>query len=457
MGVGASSPSVRPGASPNWVYALIAFEFACQLLLLTEAVERIRAFARVAAFAGSLGLLFALRGPRRRAPAAIPAAVAIAILALEGMHPLTNSAVAAGASVIFNLAIVAPIFWATRVRIDAVALRRIFLLYWAFNFASAAIGALQVYFPGALQPAMTSVYAGHKTMLEGMRITLASGARVFRPMGLTDTPGGGGIGGLYCALLSLGFLLNRPRPLFRLVLLFSIGVALFTLYLCQVRSLVVMLAISALSVGGVLSLQRNFGRIVTMTTVLVGVALLSFVLAVAIGGDAVNQRLLTLVQDNPASVYQEHRGFFLEYTFSNLLPQFPLGAGLGRWGMINAYFGDPGNWQSAPIYAEIAWTAWVLDGGIPLTLAWLVALTVTTLFAVRVAVRRTEGQLRPISLWAAIMVGYDIGALALTFDSHPFAGTFGLDFWLLNGALFAAAMDEGSASSASRHVEPPVS
>ena len=148
---------------------------------------------------------------------------------------------------------------------------------------------------------------------------------------------------------------------------------------------------------------------------------------------------------------------FLDDTFSNTLPQFPLGAGLGRWGMINAYFGDSGNWQSGPIWVEIAWTAWVLDGGIPLTLAWLVALTVTTLFAVRVAVRRTEGQPRPISLWAAIIFGYDIGALALTFNSHPFSGTFGLDFWLLNGALFAAAMNEGSTSSASRHVEPPLS
>ena len=33
--------------------------------------------------------------------------------------------------------------------------------------------------------------------------------------------------------------------------------------------------------------------------------------------------------------------------------EFPLGAGLGRWGMMHVYFGDPTLWQAPPIHVEV--------------------------------------------------------------------------------------------------------
>jgi hypothetical protein len=436
-------------SSPRWVYALVIFEFVCQALLLFEAIAPIRLVVRVGAFSGSLALLLLLRGPKvKLGPFATLILVALSILALELLHPLTNSIAAGIATFVFNLCIVAPIFWACRLRVDAQVLRTLFRLYWALNLASAVMGALQVYFPGSFQPAVSSVLA--HTYMAGFHITLANGARVLRPMGLTDTPGGAGIGAMYCALLALGHLLDRPRPLFRAVLLLSIGVSLFTLYLCQVRSLLAMFVIGVLTLGAVLAMQRDAARLTTVSLSLAALAVGAFVLSVDVGGDAVTDRLSTLTEGNVMHVYHLNRGIFLENTLTQLLPEFPVGAGLGRWGMMNAYFGDPLNWESPPIYAELQWTGWILDGGAPLALAYSAAVVSTIITALRIALRRIDGKLGPAAPFAVVLVAYDVGALALTFNSAPFAGTLGLDFWILNATLFVGALAAAPTGAAHR-------
>ena len=45
-------------------------------------------------------------------------------------------------------------------------------------------------------------------------------------------------------------------------------------------------------------------------------------------------------------------------------------------------------------------------------------------------------------VWASLIVAYDLGAIALTFSYPLFIGEFGLQFWLLNGLLFAACSRE---------------
>jgi hypothetical protein len=45
-------------------------------------------------------------------------------------------------------------------------------------------------------------------------------------------------------------------------------------------------------------------------------------------------------------------------------------------------------------------------------------------------------------VWASLIVAYDLGAVALTFSYPLFIGEFGLQFWLLNGMLFAACSRE---------------
>jgi hypothetical protein len=58
--------------------------------------------------------------------------------------------------------------------------------------------------------------------------------------------------------------------------------------------------------------------------------------------------------------------------------------------------------------------------------------------AMRVALRKDAAD-QELAKFAGTIAGYSIGALALTFNSCPFASTVGLDFWLLNATLFAAS------------------
>jgi hypothetical protein len=73
-----------------------------------------------------------------------------------------------------------------------------------------------------------------------------------------------------------------------------------------------------------------------MTVGITALVVATFTWAVAIGGESTLERLSSLVSDRADAVYQQNRGHFLEDTINVLLPQYPLGAGLGRWGMMNA-------------------------------------------------------------------------------------------------------------------------
>jgi hypothetical protein len=144
-----------------------------------------------------------------------------------------------------------------------------------------------------------------------------------------------------------------------------------------------------------------------------------------------------LTASTPGQVYYTNRGMFLEQTFLELLPQFPLGGGLGRWGMMNAYFGS----ASSGLWVEIQWTGWLLDGGLLLIVAYTVAIAVTLRQAFVVALAR-DG--RPIASWAPLVAAYGVGVFALTFNSTPFIGTPGIEFWLINAAFFQAARADTS-------------
>jgi hypothetical protein len=43
-----------------------------------------------------------------------------------------------------------------------------------------------------------------------------------------------------------------------------------------------------------------------------------------------------------------------------------------------------------------------------------------------------------LSGWAMLIVAYDMAMLASTFGAIPFIGQAGLEFWLLNAAVYAA-------------------
>jgi hypothetical protein len=424
--------------SPGWLFAFVGLEISCQCLLLFQEIAGARVFVRSAAFGVSIALALLLRGSGDQHPAKPMALFALAIVALGIFHPLTSSLAAGFATLCLTLAIVGPIFWVPNIRISPSNVRSLFLMLWAFDTASAVFGALQVYYPGSFMPAISSTITDEGGGI--LQITLANGAQVARPMGLTDTPGGAAAGGTFCMIFALTLLLDRPSLLIRPFLIGSMALGCFVLYLCQVRSMLIMMLLACAAML-VAALKGGSMRPFRGAFWAAGAAIGGFVMAVIVGGSSVTDRLGTLIEDDPGAVFYSNRGFFLEYTFTDLLPDYPLGAGLGRWGMMRNYFKDPSNVASTMIWSEIQWQAWVIDGGAPLALAMLVALGLTVREVFRIATR-SDIVGSELHMTSVAVVGYSVGLVAMTFNANCFSTTFGLDFWLLNAVIFAASRQQ---------------
>jgi hypothetical protein len=437
--VAVDRPAARRRAARRtpWLEGFVIFLFICQLALLIPSLGPLRIIFRSAAFGASLLLILPLfRHRQRYHPAILAASGVMVILSLSLLHPWGNTMAAAIAQWGLYAAILAPLLWMPGARPDIATFRRVALLFWAFHTTSAMVGVLQVYLPGKLEPPVSTVIeAKGAGYVESLKITLANGSQVFRPMGLTDQPGGAATAGLYAVLFGLGLLLTEKSFYLRAVCAAGIIVGFFCLELAQVRSVLVMTVICVMSFCALLLIRGDTRRF-TRCLALVGVLILaSFIWAVSMGGETVTKRLSSLVSESAGDVYYNNRGHFLEDTVKELLPQYPFGAGLGRWGMMNQYFGDNSNPRTESIWVEIQWTGWLLDGGVPLILAYCAALAAAFVVAWKISRDRRFDQL---GVWASLLFAYNLAALAVTFNYPLFIGQGGLEFWLLNACLFAA-------------------
>lgn len=420
----------------GWVHVFILLQFTFQILLLFPQFGVLRVPIRAASFVLSLFLLVWLQGPKLRHPSMGPAMWVLGIIVLSFcLHPLMNSTLAGLAQCAMYTAILAPLFWVSRLKITLNGFRWLIFLLWGFHTLSSIFGVLQVYYPGQFQPYLSTAIQNSQWGGENLVITLASGEEVYRPMGLTDTPGGTAMAGFYALLLGVGIALHERNPILRIACVGSAALGLFCIYLSQVRSILVFAGICLVCLAAVLIRQGKFVHLTAMVGGSAVLALVTFTWAIAIGGESTVERLSSLVTDRADAVYYENRGHFLEHTFNVLLPQHPLGAGLGRWGTMNNYFGDNTNPLTRPIWVEIQWTGWLLDGGVPLIIAYIAALY----FACRTAWQIAMSQLGEFALWGGLIFAYNVGALAVTFNYPLFIGQGGMEFWLLNSALFVAA------------------
>ncbi|WP_426757115.1 O-antigen ligase family protein [Myxococcus sp. Y35] len=434
-GMGAGSNLL---ASGRLVPLFVGLLLLLQLALLVEAIAPLRVVVRVLAFGISLLLLVLVRGRSLKHPALPFVLGALGVTALQFFNPGTGTPLASVAQLGIQLAIAAPLLWVTRLSIDPRTFHRTLALLFLFNAASAGVGVLQVYFPGRFEPALSSAVASHgQGYVSSLQFETTDGVRVFRPMGLTDTPGGAATGGFYAVLLGAGFLLSSRRRLFRVLSMGGILVGLFSLYLSQVRATAVMLAVCLVALAGVLVLSGRLGRLVAMLAVVGTAGVATFGWAVAVGGDAVLARWSALFAASPEEVYHRNRGYFLTGTFDRVLPEYPLGAGLGRYGMVNAYFGDPRDVERPSLWAEIQWTAWVYDGGILVLFLYPMGILASLWWAFQVA-RIRAGPEDEFWLWGGVLFAYNLGALAFTFSYPFFMSQTGMEFWLLNAALFSA-------------------
>jgi hypothetical protein len=417
--------------------AFVVLQFVCQLALLVEALGPLRILIRTASFGISLALLALVPGRGAQHPAVRPLGWALALLGLSLLHPTTNSLLAGAAQIALYVAILAPLFWVPRLAFDSRLLRRLLLLLLAINVLSAGVGALQVYFPGRFQPALSSVIAQRGDYADSLQFTLASGERIFRPMGLTDIPGGAANAGFFAVLLGAGFLLASRRLLTQVLAAGCMFLGVFCIYLSQVRAVMVILVIALAVLAGLLAVGGQVRRLARLGVVVSACAVVGLGWAVSVGGETALRRWSALFADDASHVYYTNRGHFLEYTVTHLLPEFPLGAGLGRWGMINGYFGDDSDPESGPLFAEIQWTGWLFDGGVPLIVLYLLALLVALRWALRIALDPLARQ-GDLWVWASLIFAYNVGALALTFSYPLFIGQAGLEYWVLNAVLFHA-------------------
>ncbi|HKO47015.1 MAG TPA: hypothetical protein VJV79_04790 [Polyangiaceae bacterium] len=424
-----------------WLVGFVLLHFACQLLLLVPSLGSARIIMRTATF--GVGLAFLVLIPNKgvwRTPLRACALCILGLLGLEFFHPEGGGLLAGFAALMLNLAILAPIFWVPRTGTTSAQLRALITILWLFYTVSAILGVLQAYFPGRFQPPLSSVLAANsRNQLAGLEIVLASGARMFRPMGLTDVPGGAASAGLYAVLLGTGMLLSPTFRGARFLAVGSMFAGLMCLYLCQVRSLLVMAGVGIIVLLALLLITGRVSKLVGLLGAIGAIIPGAFALALAIGGNAMIRRLTSLIESDPGSVYYTNRGHFLETTLNHHLPLYPLGAGLGRYGMVNSYFGNPGT----GLWVEIQWTGWLFDGGVALMFLYTAAILIASAACLKVALGRLGSADPSLSIWASVIVGYNVGAFAICFNYPLFGGTGGVEFWVLNMALLCAAQNAG--------------
>jgi hypothetical protein len=397
---------------------------------------RSRIYFRAATFLSSLAMFLLLPGhakhlhPSVRAGAAMMGAMGLSLL-----HPYTN--ILAGiAHWLLNLAIWAPLFWVGRIALSPRGLWNAVLMLWGFHLVSSVVGVLQIYYPERFSPSAEFVRALLGQFADGLRITLESGRQVWRPFGLSDTPGGAASSGSFAVIAGLMLLISKPHRFLRLLALGGIAAGTFCIYICEIRSIMIITLLSAAVIVVLQVLQKRLTNAAAIALVLplFLVAVLSWTQSV--GGESARQRVRTLSQSSAGQLYYQNRGIFVEQTLFEELPRYPLGAGLGRYGMMYAYFGDPTQPNSSMLWVEIQMSGWLYDGGLPLVILGYAAVLIACYTSFRIAVSHTD---RIISDCAAIITALNAGWLAVTFNYPLFTSQGGMIFWILNVGLFTAA------------------
>jgi len=425
----------REAVAQVWLLGLVGVQIACQLAQLVPQLGTARPAFRVAAFGFSLAAVAFASGRASRHPSRPWLAAAALLMGVQFFSPTTNSPLSGLATIVLAAAIAGPILWVGRLRVTPTLLRRTLLTIWGFQSLSAAAGVLQALYPGQFMPQAGGAYDNEFS--DGLKLVLADGAVIFRPMGLSDTPGGGAVAGLTAYILGLGFLCNSRSGVMRTLAVGGVAAGMFCMVLCQVRVTIVLAVIMTAVLAVALTAARRYGDLIWLAALVPVTVATSGGYALTVGGEATLRRLETLVEENPNSVYYQNRGQFLEWTFREGMEDYPFGAGLGRWGMMNLYFGDANAAPDAkPLWVEIQWTAWLFDGGAPLMVAYAGAVLAACVATLRVALRCPD---RRVAGWGAVLTAYNLGVCAVTFSYVPFIGQMGLEFWLLNAAVAAAA------------------
>jgi hypothetical protein len=270
----------------------------------------------------------------------------------------------------------------------------------------------------------------------------ADGSMAIRPPGLGDAPGAAAGAGMFVGIVGIAFL-GLPVSLLRKVLGLLMGMAgVVVIFLSHVRSALVVLVGCAVIYSIILVRQGRLRTVLTLALLMVVCGVCSLIYAESLGGQSTINRFATLLADDPLTVYDKSaRLFMVTNAFDTLLVDYPLGAGLGRWGMMRTYFGDENNVDSPGIWSEVQFSSWVLDGGIVVLSLYLIALTMAIQRLVRFSFFHQSWELRQ---WGAAIIMLSAGPIAMMFSYCPFNSQVGIQFWFLIGAFEGLTQgDEG--------------
>jgi len=357
------------------------------------------------------------------------------VLVLSLTHPLTSSLTAGLGQLFLYVAIFCPVFWARGYVATRRQLVRIVLLLLVCNGVNALVGVLQVYNPDRWMPQLSALYSTNRDMLSAASYVGPNGRLIVRPPGLFDSPGAVCGAGTIAALFGLVMTLETMAWWKRLVALGMAVAGVSAIYLSHVRiSLIVLVGMMVMYVG-MLILQRQTARVTAFGTLAAGMLVGGLTLATVLGGQSVADRFSTLFAEDPRTLYYSSRGISVEYAFTTLISDYPLGAGLARWGMMRYYFGDPAKLDSTELFAEVQPNAWILDGGVFLLFFYGAALVATAIYDLRLVQSLAS---RDDRLWSAAVVAANFGTLVLVFSFVPFGTAAGMQFWFLEGALHGA-------------------
>jgi hypothetical protein len=204
------------------------------------------------------------------------------------------------------------------------------------------------------------------------------------------------------------------------------------IYYTQVRAAMVTLALCFASLTGLLVYRGEVRRALTLAGGGVAVIVGSLFWVARTMGSRVFERFGTLVSGDPTAVYQQNRGGFVFHAL-DVLTQDPLGLGLGWWGMVHLAFHDPH--RISPVWVEVMFQAWAVDGGIPLTVLYIGAVAAALYDSARIALKARD---RELAFWAAVVLVQNLSTVALCFSYPVFLSPSGQQFWLLSAALHVA-------------------
>jgi hypothetical protein len=439
------------GAREKWGFPefFVISQTAIPALLYLPGSQQFRLYIRIASFAISFATLLwwaiavAKTSRPHRAQPWIFGSMAYVVVMF--FHPLTTSAYVGLAQFVLYLSVMAPMFWAGTFVRTPEHLARLMALLLICNGLNALVGVLQVYDPGRwMPPEMSRLMSESLYGLGSVSYRGPDGTMIVRPPGLFDTPGAVAGPGMYAALLGLVFASSAIAWWKRLAALGASFAGIAAIYLSQVRVSLIVSILMFATYFSVLMLQERKARAMVFGGVAAAIVVATFVFALALGGESIAERTFTLFAQDPVSLYSGSRGGQLSYTFGEILQRYPLGAGLGRWGMIAVYFGSGASPGVEPMWVEIQVAGWAIDGGVALLILSVGALAVT--LATEAQIARTDRDAR-IRACAAVVLAANLGTAALIFTFTPFVTQIGLQFWFLAGALHGIV-----AARASDHV-----